>query len=203
MTGVPWARLAATATPGRSARARLEVSWASLPSRREPSGSAHDNRAHSGSLCTETALLVASSAPPPASVFVLMTGLNDARLNGGAAAQARAAYAEALEVVFRAFRQASPEALVLALEQPYIGDYAGYAPFHRASDGAIDAYNATLRGAASRYQFARVVAIEGWQLNTMIATDGVHPNDHGHRHLAQAVVTAWSVVSRHTHRPGG
>ena len=179
---------------------RGELGFAAVAAR--ALGLTHDNRAHSGSLCTETALLVASSAPPPASVFVLMTGLNDARLNG-AAAQARAAYAEALEVVFRAFRQASPEALVLALEQPYIGDYAGYAPFDRASDGAIDAYNATLRGAAYRYQFARVVAIEGWQPNTMIATDGVHPNDHGHRHLAQAVVTAWSVVSRHTHRPGG
>ena len=138
---------------------------------------------------TETARQVASSAPPPASVFVLMTGLNDARLNGGSSL-ARAAYAEALGVVFRAFREASPEALVLALEQPYIGDYAGYAPFHRASDGVIDAYNATLRRAASRCGFARVAAIEGWQVDTMIATDGVHPSDAGHRHLARAVVEA-------------
>jgi lysophospholipase L1-like esterase len=149
----------------------------------------HDDRAVSGSLSMETARIVASNPPPPASLFLLMTGLNDARLNGHAPA-AREAYADALALLFRAFHQASPAAAVLALEQPYVRDYTGYEPFHRASDAVIDAYNATLRQAASRHSCARVVAIKGWEVDTMVSADGVHPNDAGHWHLAQAVIRA-------------
>ncbi len=76
---------------------------------------------------------------------------------------------------------------MLALEQPYVSDYAGYEPFHRGSDAVIDAYNATVRQVASRHS-AVVVAITGWDVETMVAVDGVHPNDAGHRHLARAVV---------------
>jgi lysophospholipase L1-like esterase len=116
-----------------------------------------------------------------------MTGLNDARLNGHSAT-ARETYADALALLFRAFRQVSPAAPVLALEQPYIGDYSGYEPFDKASDAVVDAYNATLREAASRHSSSSVVAIPGWDVHTMVSADGVHPNDAGHRHLAQAVV---------------
>jgi lysophospholipase L1-like esterase len=153
-----------------------------------------DNRAESGSRSTETARLVVASPPPPADLFVLMTGLNDARLHGISPA-AREAYDDALAVVFRAFHQASPAAPVLALEQPYIGDYSAYEPFHRASDAVIDAYNATLRQAASRHLPAPVVAIEGWRVDTMVSADGVHPNDAGHAYLAQAVVRAVRALS--------
>jgi lysophospholipase L1-like esterase len=116
-----------------------------------------------------------------------MTGLNDARLNGDSAT-AREAYADALDLVFRAFHEVSPAAPVLVIEQPHIGDYSGYEPFHRASDVVVDAYNATLRQAASRHPATSVVAVPGWDVDTMVSADGVHPNDAGHRHLAQAVV---------------
>jgi lysophospholipase L1-like esterase len=121
-----------------------------------------------------------------------MTGLNDARLNGHSLA-AREAYADALALVLGAFRQASPGAPVLALEQPYIGDYSGYEPFHRASDAVVEAYNAILTQAAARHSATRVVAIEGWEMDTMLSADGVHPNDAGHRHLAETVVRAISA----------
>jgi lysophospholipase L1-like esterase len=121
-----------------------------------------------------------------------MTGLNDARLNGACPA-GREAYAEALSLVLDAFHQASPAAPVLALEQPYIRDYSGYAPFHRACNAVVDAYNATLRRIASRHPAARVVTVEGWVVDTMVSADGVHPNDTGHRRLARAVVRAISA----------
>ena len=53
-------------------------------------------------------------------------------------------------------------------EQPYIVDYSGYEPFHQASDAVVDAYNATLRQAALRHPSTSVVAIEGWQVGTMV-----------------------------------
>ncbi|HEY5845153.1 MAG TPA: GDSL-type esterase/lipase family protein, partial [Microlunatus sp.] len=134
----------------------------------------------------ETARLVMSSPPPPAGVFVLMTGLNDVRLNGPDAVE-RESYADALGTIFAAFRRASPGALVLAVEQPYVSDYVGYEPFHRGSDGVLDAYNATLRQVASQHS-VRVGRIEGWNVEGMVSVDGVHPNDAGHRQLAQAVV---------------
>lgn len=151
-----------------------------------------DLRAESGSLSRETARLVAASPPPAARLFVLMTGLNDARRNGDSPT-ARQAYADALALVYEAFCRASRVALVLALEQPHLVDYSGYAPFHRASDSVVDAYNAVLRQAVSRHPASRVVATEGWAVDTMIAADGVHPNDAGHRHLAQALVRAASL----------
>lgn len=140
-----------------------------------------------------------ASPPPPAGLFLLMTGLNDARLNGHSPT-ARETYADALGLVLRAFHQASPAAPALALEQPYLGDYSGYEPFHRASDAVVDAYNATLRQVASRHPATRVVVIEGWTVDTMVSADGVHPNDAGHRHLAQAVVR---TVSRRHVTPAG
>lgn len=157
----------------------------------------HDDRAQSGSLSTETARLVTSNPPPPAGVFVLMTGLNDARRNGPSAG-GRRMYGDALAVILRALRQSNPDAPVLALEQPYISDYAGYEPFHRASAAVIGAYNATLRLVASRHRTVVVVPIDGWTIDTMVSVDGVHPNDTGHRHLAQAVVRACRQSRRYT-----
>lgn len=148
-----------------------------------------DLRAVSGSLSTETARLVATSPPPPAHLFVLMTGLNDARRCGRSPA-GREAYADALALVLHAFASADPTAPVLALEQPHLGDYSGYAPFSEGSDAVIDAYNTTLRQVATRYPSTRVVTVESWAVDTMVAADGVHPNDAGHRHLARAVVRA-------------
>lgn len=148
-----------------------------------------DNRGESGSLSTETARLVAISPPPAAALFVLMTGLNDGR-RYGPSPTARAAYADAVALVLGACHRAGPAATVLALAQPYLADYSGYPPFDRGSDAVVEAYNAILRVAASRSPFARVVTLEGWQVDTMVAADGVHPNDAGHRHLAQAVVGA-------------
>ena len=170
-------------------------------------GITHDNRAHSGSLCTETALLVASkSAAARERFFVLITVWNDARLNGGAA-QACVRMGEALEVVFRAFRQASPKALVLALSsRTSVTTQATHrSTEHRMgpSTPTTPPCEAPRPGISSPGSWPS----KGWQqLNTMIATDGEHPaeNHHGHPgYLAEAVVTAWSVVSRHTHRPGG
>ena len=151
-------------------------------------GLALDNRAVSGSLSTETALLVTSSLPPSAGLLVIMTGLNDVRLNGRSALE-RGVYADVLATIFEVLRDASPGALVLAVEQPHIRDYAGYAPFHRGSGAVIDAYNATLRQVARQHS-AGVVGVPGWSVDAMISDDGVHPNDIGHHHLAQAVVRA-------------
>jgi lysophospholipase L1-like esterase len=166
---------------------RHESGFSSLTAR--ALGLRHDNRAESGSLSTDTARLVVASPPPPAGLFVLMTGLNDARLNGDAPT-AREAYADALALVFRAFRQAVPGGPVLALEQPHLDDYLGYEPFDQASDAVVDAYNATLRQVASQHPATSVVVIENWDVHTMVAADGVHPNDAGHRQIAQAVVRA-------------
>ena len=112
---------------------------------------------------------MAANPPPAASLFVLMTGLNDARRYGRHRA-ARTAYADAVSQVLGAFSRAGPAAAVLALEQPYIRDYSGYDPFHRASDAVVDAYNATLRQAVSPHPSARVVAIKGWAVDAMVAS---------------------------------
>ena len=116
-----------------------------------------------------------------------MTGLNDARLNGTIGHRPRTPTPTRSASSSTRSGGPSPGALVLALEQPYVSDYAGYEPFHRGSDAVIDAYNATC-GRWRRATRSVVVAITGWDVETMVAVDGVHPNDAGHRHLARAVV---------------
>lgn len=148
-----------------------------------------DNRAESGTLSTETARLITADPPPPAQTYVIMTGFNDARRYGDVPA-AREAYARSLITAFTAFETVAPKARVITLEQPLIEDYSGHAPFDHASDVIIDAYNELLREVAGRHPAVDVVTVSGWQPRTMIAADGVHPNDHGHRRLAEILVDA-------------
>jgi len=148
-----------------------------------------DNRGVGGSLSTATAELVRARPPGPSSVFVLMTGLNDARLHGPSPA-ARDAYATALEVILTTFRAVSPDAVVIAVEQPYLGNYSLHAPHNQGSDAILDAYNATLRQVAAGRSRTSVATVAGWDRRSMLSDDTVHPNDAGHAQMAGAVVRA-------------
>ena len=147
-------------------------------------GFAIRNEGVAGTLSTETALLT----PPPRSVvFLLMTGLNDARLFGRSE-HAKRDYAEALRVIFGAFRTANPDAVVIALEQPHLIEYSLHAPCDRGSHESIDDYNAILRETAEGWPSVVVSPIRGWCAETMLDDDAVHPNRRGHAHLADVVV---------------
>ncbi|MFD1505683.1 SGNH/GDSL hydrolase family protein [Georgenia yuyongxinii] len=144
------------------------------------------NRGVGGSLSTDTAALVAAAAVPRADAYLLMTGLNDARLHGAAPA-ALGEYAAALATVLGAFGDASPDAAVAIIEQPRLVDYTRHEPYDRGSDELLDAYNDVLRTAAAAAG-ALVAAPSSWDPATMLAEDTVHPNDRGHAYLAQVVV---------------
>ncbi|TRW47317.1 SGNH/GDSL hydrolase family protein [Georgenia yuyongxinii] len=146
------------------------------------------NRGVGGSLSTDTAALVAGDAVPRADAYLLMTGLNDARLHGAAPAALRE-YAAALATVLGAFAAAGAGAAVVALEQPRLVDYTRHEPYDRGSDELLDAYNAVLRAAAGAAG-ALVAVPADWDAATMLADDTVHPNDRGHEYLAQVVVGA-------------
>jgi lysophospholipase L1-like esterase len=147
------------------------------------------NHAESGSLSTETARLVIARPPEPAGRYVLMTGFNDARLHGAAPAGQRQ-YQESLEIVFGALHKADPQAVTLAVEQPYIENYSGHPPYDQASDAIDDRYNSILRTTVAGFPSARAVVVNGWDATTMLAADNVHPNDRGHAVLARALVRA-------------
>ena len=157
-----------------------------------------NNHAASGSLSTETARLVMAQTPEPADVFVLMTGFNDARLYGPAP-EGRRQYEDSLEVLLRALHKADPQAVMLAIEQPYIEDYSGHPPYDRATNAIVDQYNAILRAVVAPFHFARTVVVDGWDSSSMLANDNVHPNDSGHAALARSLVRA----VRDTGHPAG
>jgi lysophospholipase L1-like esterase len=148
-----------------------------------------NNQAESGSLSAETARLVIAQPPEPADVFVVMTGFNDARLHGPTPAGQRQ-YEESLEIVLHALHKADPQAVVLAIEQPYVKDYSGHAPYDQGSNAIVDRYNAILRSTVARFPSARTVVVDGWDAATMLAKDNVHPNDRGHAVLARSLVGA-------------
>lgn len=146
------------------------------------------NRGVGGSLTTQTAELVSTTPVPRADVYLLMAGLNDARLHGADPAALRG-YADAVATILAALDGAGHGAAVVAIEQPRLLDYTRHGPFDRGSDEIVAAYNEVLR-AQARAAGARVAVPAGWDPATMLAADTVHPNDAGHACLADVAVAA-------------
>jgi lysophospholipase L1-like esterase len=153
-----------------------------------------DNRAVGGSSSTATADLIRADPPPQARMYLLMTGLNDLRLGGGSPAFFRS-YSAALETILGAFRTTAPGALTLVVAQPQLLDFSRHAPHHHGSNTLVGRYNAELRRIAGRFSGVLVVEANGWDPQSMLDDDTVHPNDSGHACLAEATVrlatTAW------------
>lgn len=154
-----------------------------------------DNNGVGGSASTDTALMVMTNPPPPADYYLLMTGLNDARLYGEDRT-GLAGYSSALAAIFDAFETVNAKSRVIAVEQPYLRDYSQHSPHDKGSDALIDAYNKRLREIAARYATVVLAEVKSWNTSTMIAPDTVHPNDLGHREIARAVYRAAVVRSR-------
>lgn len=148
-----------------------------------------DNRGVGGSSSTGTAALVQADPPPPAGLYLLMTGLNDLRL-GGDSPSALSGYAASLQAILGAFTQASPDALVVAVAQPHLLDFSLHAPHNRGSNALVDIYNRELRTVAARYPRVVVAEPDGWDAASMLDADTVHANDAGHSCLAQAAARA-------------
>jgi lysophospholipase L1-like esterase len=148
-----------------------------------------DNRGVGGSSSTGTAALVRADPPPAASAYLLMTGLNDLRL-GGDSPSALAEYAAALRTVLDAFRQAAPDALVVAILQPHLLDFSLYAPHNLGSNALVDTYNEVLVQVAAEYPRVVLAEATDWDAATMLDDDTVHPNDAGHNCLARAAIRA-------------
>lgn len=145
-----------------------------------------------GSLSVETAALVSWQAPRPAEMYLLMTGLNDARLHGESQADLRE-YTAALALIFKAFRAASSDAIVIAVEQPHLLDYSLHGPHDRGSSKVVDWYNTRLRQVARDFGLV-VVAVTGWDPGSMLAADTVHPNDAGHAQIGRTVADAYRAA---------
>lgn len=139
-----------------------------------------------GSSSPDTAALVSREPAPASAMYVVMTGLNDARLHG-ASPDALEAYAEALQTIFSALSRASPAALTIAAEQPHLLDYSLHAPHDRGTNEILDAYNQQLSVVAGRHPRVVVATVSGWDPTAMLSADTVHPNDAGHAAVAGAV----------------
>lgn len=153
------------------------------------------NRGVGGTSSTDIVELLHRDPPPPSRLYLLMTGLNDARLHG-AGRDAVDSYAAALEAIFQAFDDARPTGLTVAVEQPHLIDYSRFAPHNRGSGVAIDAYNLRLRAVARKFPNVLLATVAGWIPATMVSSDTVHPNDAGHAELAHSVIQA--VAARYT-----
>ena len=146
-----------------------------------------DNRGVGGSHGEDTAAVLSAQPVPPSSLFVVMTGLNDARRDGGSAA-ALARYASALQTIFDLLGRADPDSLIIAVAQPSLLDYSLHPPHDRGSNEILDAYNDELRDVAKRHFRVVIAEVDEWDPTTMLDADTVHPNDAGHAELARAVV---------------
>ncbi len=156
-------------------------------------GCAADNRGVAGTLSTQTAELASRQQIPGSTMFLLMTGLNDARLHGSCVAGLDR-FSAALRSIFRTFRAANPAALIVAVEQPHLLDYSLHAPHDRGSDADVDAYNRRLRRIVDGHPAVLLATVRAWDPPTMLAEDTVHPNDAGHAEIARAVAEAVADV---------
>jgi len=152
-------------------------------------GCAPTNLGVGGTLSTDTADLVAREPPPVSRLYVLITGLNDARLYG-ASPVALGSFTAALEAILGGFARAHPEALTVTVEQPHLADYSRHAPHDVGSHEVLDAYNQRLREVVSPRPGVVLASVTEWHPGTMLAEDTVHPNDAGHSRVAAAVVRA-------------
>jgi len=142
-----------------------------------------------GSASSDVHTLLQREPPPVSRLYLVMTGLNDARLDGASPA-ALESYTAALQVIFGAFYDVNPAGRTIAVEQPHLIDYSLHARHNRGSDAAIDAFNVGLRAVARRSARVVLATVTGWDPPTMLAADTVHPNDAGHGQLARAVIDA-------------
>ncbi len=152
-------------------------------------GSALENNGVGGALSTDTAEKVMARPPAAADHYLLMTGVNDARLYGSSR-MALDDYGSALGQMFGAFLGVDPRCQVIAVAHPHLQDYSQHAPYDHACDELLDAYNRRLEEIAEQYSQVSVATVEDWDTRTMLAVDTVHPNDLGHQKLAQAVLRA-------------
>ncbi|SDL62699.1 SGNH/GDSL hydrolase family protein [Arthrobacter sp. ok362] len=148
-----------------------------------------------GSLSTETAVLVTQGPVESSTVFLLMTGLNDARMFGPCQEPLRD-YAQALDTIFRAFHQANSAGRVVVVQQPHLLDYSRFEPANKGSDAIVDAYNSVLVETAGKWVGVDVADVAGWDPHTMLDGDTVHPNHLGHEYLANAVLDVITARAR-------
>ena len=154
-----------------------------------------------GSSTIETAALVSRHGIVRAEAYLILAGLNDARLHGTDPA-ALDAYTSSLEIVVTACEAGAPDAVVLLVEQPPLLDYRGYPPHDKGSLPAVDAYNRRMALVAEGHRRAVLVHVDGWHPTTMLDEDTVHPNDLGHATIAAAAVRAYRrAVSMGRTRP--
>jgi len=152
-------------------------------------GMVADNRGVGGSSTPETAGLIARHPPPGSELYVVMSGLNDARRDG-ADPRALEVYGVALASIFEGLARANPASVIVAVEQPHLLDYSLHPPHHRGSNEVLDAYNDRLRAVASDSPCVVLASVTGWDPATMLTDDTVHPNDAGHARMTQAVLNA-------------
>ncbi len=154
------------------------------------------NRGIGGTLSTQTVAMLAAQPPPPASAYLLMTGLNDARLYG-ACDDALNRYESVVDAALASLSTANPEAVVIVVEQPRLAEYTWHPPYDRGSDGLLERYNRTLRMTARRHPQVVVTTVPQWDPSTMLDADTVHPNDAGHAAVARAVACAVRDAAPH------
>jgi len=112
-----------------------------------------------GTSSIETAALLAVR-PPPAELYLLMTGLNDARLHGEDPAGLDA-YTRALDIILGALGAVSPSSRVVAVEQPHLLDYSLHSPHDRGASDIVDRYNDRLRRSCAGRPDVAVIRIPG------------------------------------------
>lgn len=85
---------------------------------------------------------------------------------------------------------------VILVKEPYLADYSLSTAHPNGSDAAIDAFNGVVDKLAA--EFPNVVTVElnaaGWDPMAFLQPDGVHPNEAGHRFIADAVRAAYVQI---------
>lgn len=89
---------------------------------------------------------------------------------------------------------ATRTSVVLVTECP-IAAWSGYAPFNQGNEYALAAYRGVIASVAAEFPSASVADPRpAWNTATMMAADGVHPNDLGHQTIAAAAITAAATL---------
>lgn len=88
--------------------------------------------------------------------------------------------------------EAPPRVIIVpALKLPSAGyTNPAYDPFINGSDTVLANYNQLVAGIARRFDNTSIAKVSNWDSATMVAPDNIHPNNAGHRAIADAIIAS-------------
>ncbi len=87
---------------------------------------------------------------------------------------------------------------IILVKEPYLADYSRSTAHPNGSNSAMDAFNHVIDEVAKEFPNSRTVDLNraGWDPETYLQSDGVHPNETGNRFMADTIEMTFALPKK-------